>query len=193
MKDQGVTLIELLVVIAIVGILVVALGFSYVGWQGRYKVEKATKDIYSDLMTARSMAMTRNRFYFADFNFPAPPAGKGTYRIAEDANDDSAGDADANGEIDAAGHTFLPSFPKTVDYAISSDAGGIITFDKRGIISSPSLLPPVTEVVVCITAGSDAAPDYDCIEISQTRLTIGKLTKQISNGGACNEANCEAK
>ena len=193
MRDQGVTLIELLVVIAIIGILVVALGFSYVGWQGKYKVEKVAKDLYSDLMTARAMAATRNRDYLADFNFPAPPAGKGTYRIAEDTNDDSEGDADANGVIDAAGHTILQSFPKTVEYEISSNTGGIITFDKRGTISWPSLLQaiPIDPAAICLSTTAD--PDYDCIEISQSRLIAGKLTTQISNGGACDATNCIAK
>jgi hypothetical protein len=47
-----------------------------------------------------------------NFNFPSSPAGDGTYRIAEDIDEDAEGDNDADGVIDVAGHTFLPSFPK---------------------------------------------------------------------------------
>lgn len=174
MKDQGVTLIELLVVISVIGILAVALGFSYVGWQGKYKVEKAAKDMHTDLMTARSMAMTRSRDYFATF----PSAT--SYSLIADVNDNGSAD-------DAA----LATFPKTVEYTISSDAGGTITFGKRGLISAPSLPSVSAEVVICLSTTAD--PDYDCIEISQTRLIMGKLTTQISNGGACNATNCVAK
>ena len=134
-NNSGITLIELIVVISVIATLAAALGFSYVDWMGKYKVEKATKELYADLMNVRCMAMTRNRDHFADFNFPAPPAGHGTYRIAEDTNGDCEGDADSNGEIDAAGHTFLPSFPKTVEYTISNNfVSKIINFDKRGIV-----------------------------------------------------------
>ncbi len=102
MKNRGVTLIELVVVISIISILVIALGFTYQGWVGGYKVEKQTKELYSDLMNARGMAMTRNRAYFVDF----PTAT--LYRLSADtaAVDDytQAGDglwdADANVVLD---------------------------------------------------------------------------------------------
>jgi prepilin-type N-terminal cleavage/methylation domain-containing protein len=61
MNKGGVTLIELTVVFTIIGILAVALGYSYADWMGKYKVEKATKELYTDLMNARYMAVTRNR------------------------------------------------------------------------------------------------------------------------------------
>jgi prepilin-type N-terminal cleavage/methylation domain-containing protein len=155
MKNRGVTLIELVIVIAIIGILVIALGFSYQGWMGRYKVERVTKDIYSDLMTARSMAMSRNRSYFVDFPTPT------SYTMFEDSNDDSVFDpADAE----------LPSFPKTVEYDITW-AEGAIAFDKRGLIQPEGTIRLVTL--------ND--PDYDCIVISQTRINMGKL----DGGGAC--------
>jgi prepilin-type N-terminal cleavage/methylation domain-containing protein len=173
MKDQGVTLIELLVVISVIGILAVALGFSYVGWQGKYKVEKAAKDMHTDLMTARSMAMTRSRDYFTTLTTTS-------YSVIADVND--------NGVADDAARA---PFPKTVEYTISSDAGGTITFSKRGLISSPSLPSVSAEVAICLSTTAD--PDYDCIEMSQTRLIMGKLTTQISNGGECNATNCVAK
>ena len=129
-NKRGLTLIELIVVISIIGSLAMVLGFSYVDWMGKYKVEKATKELYTDLMNVRFMSMTRNCDHFVDFNFPAPPAGYGTYRIAEDTDDDAEGDDDADGIIDAAGHTFLPSFPKTVEYPITNNfANKIINFN----------------------------------------------------------------
>jgi len=181
-NNRGVTLIELIAVISIIGILAAALGFSYVDWIGKYKVEKATKELYTDLMDVRSMAMTGNCAHFADFNFPAPPAGYGTYRIAEDTNEDDEGDNNSDGVIDAAGHTFLQSFPKTVEYPISNNfVSKIINFDKRGIIQPSG--------TICFFTDND--PDYDCIVISRTRIIMGKL--KPGNGGECNADNCAKK
>lgn len=168
MKNKGITLIELSVVVSIIGILVFALGFSYVGWQGSYRVESEAKQIHADLMTTRAMASTRNRFYFADFNFPVPTAGFGAYRIAEDTNDDAVGDADADDVIDAAGHMFLPSFPKKIDHQLTWDSDDgtddIIVFDRRGLVS-----PPGTIRII-----STADPDYDCIIVESTRINLGE-------------------
>jgi prepilin-type N-terminal cleavage/methylation domain-containing protein len=172
MKDQGVTLIELLVVISVIGILAVALGFSYVGWQGRYKVEKAAKDIHTDLMTARSMAMTRSRDYVVDFPTTT------TYRVGEDTNE--------NGAIDAGEP--LPTFPKRSEYvfnaferddaALTTTAVVITTvgivFDKRGLISGDALFNPETPTSGIIRLTSTADPDYDCIAVAQTRIAMGK-------------------
>ena len=172
-NNRGVTLLELIVVISVVGILASVLGFSYVDWMGKYKVEKATKELYADLMNVRCMAMMRNSNHFVDFNFPAPPAGYGTYRIAEDTNGDCEGDDNADGIIDASGHTFLPSFPKTVEYPITNNfIGRIINFDKRGIVQ-----PRGKALGGTICFFTDKDPDYDCIVISPTRIIMGKLTQ----------------
>jgi prepilin-type N-terminal cleavage/methylation domain-containing protein len=189
MNNRGVTLVELIIVIVVVGILASALGFSYIDWLGKYKVEKATKELYADLMNVRGMAMTSSRDHFVDFNFPAPPAGCGTYRIAEDTDEDNEGDEDADGVIDAGGHTFLPSFPKTVEYTITNNfENKIINFDKRGIVQPRGQAAGGT---ICLLTDND--PDYDCVVISQTRIIMGKLAKQKSNGGECKASNCVKK
>jgi len=191
--NKGVTLVELLVVISIVGLLAIALGFSYVGWMGSYKVESAAKGLFSDMMDARARAMQLNRSYFIDFPTTT------TYRMSVDDSDGTAKVTDGDGifqpqanpaVVTAGTDTTQPTFPKTVEYAISSDAGGTITFDKRGILSSPSLTP-TNPVAVCLS--TTATPDYDCIQLSQTRIIMGKLDTQISNGGLCNATNCVEK
>ena len=203
MKERGVTLVELIVVISVISILVIAMGFSYISWQGAYRAEKATKDLYADLMEARTMAMTQGRMCFADFNSPVPPPGSGRYRIACDPvlNDDGQGDIDSNGVIDA-GHEFLESInPKTVDYPIIfGGAGTIIDFGKSGIVQleDPAALPNWS---LCLTMPVnltyEVIPDYDCINISQTRINMGKLRTSILNGGDCRPSeiggDCAAK
>ena len=155
-NSRGITLIELLIVFAIIGILGSSLAYAYSGWMGRYNVEKQTKEIYSDLMTARMMALTRNRAYFVDF----PSAT--TYRIVEDTNDNNAINA-------GTGDTVLPSFPKTVEYDNNANGFGIpltFKFNSRGLIS------PLR--TIWITHSTD--PDYDCIVISSTRINMGQMS-----------------
>lgn len=176
-NSLGLTLIELMLVITIIGSLAVALRFSYADWMSKYKVEKATKELYVDLMNVRCMAMTRNRLHFLDFNFPAPSAGQGTYRIVEDTDDDCKGDADANGIIDAGGHTVLPSFPKTVEYPITFSKR-IINFNTNGLVEPKGQALGGT---ICFFTDND--PDYDCIVIAPTRISIGKLKNRKATEG----------
>ncbi len=176
MNARGMTLVELLVVTGIVAILVVAFGFSFRGWIGSYRIESEVKQIQSDLMRARTLAMQRNREFF--FDLPTTTS----YRIREDTN----GDDDATV---VAGDTVLPTFPKTVIEAMTW-AGGTVIFDTRGTVQ-PSALALGATGVLCVFSAPPLTPDYDCIEISQTRINLGKLTNQ--EGPACNEAACVAK
>lgn len=155
-NSRGVTLVELLTVSMIVGILGVSLGFAYSGWMGSYRVEKQTKDIYTDMMTARVMAMDRNQTHFADFTSGT------TYRIVEDTNENSAINV-------GAGDTVLPAFAKTVEHNNNANGFGIpltLKFDSRGLIS------PLR--TIWITHAAD--PDYDCIVFSSTRISMGKMS-----------------
>lgn len=190
MGQRGVTLIELLIVVSIIGILAIALGFSYVGWQGAYKVESATKQIYADLLSAKSMAMTRSYNYFVDF----PSAT--TYRISQDDSDGTAkvtgGDDLFEPQVDPNvvtpdTDTTLTTFPKTIAYQVAQRTGpvGIIEFNKRGIaqvIDTAGNVLAFSDVTLQLNSTNDA--DYDCIVISQTRTAMGKWN--VPTAGVCN-------
>ncbi|MHB8880586.1 MAG: prepilin-type N-terminal cleavage/methylation domain-containing protein [Thermodesulfovibrionales bacterium] len=68
---------------------------------------------------------------------------------------------------------------------------GTVAFTKRGMITTP-LIPAVrNDSSVCIFTDydnngvSDYDPDYDCINITQTKLYLGKLSTQNTAGGIC--------
>ena len=179
LTESGVTLTELIVVVAIVAILAVALGFSYQGWMGRYKMEKQIKGIYTDLMDARARAMGRDRNFLADF----PTAT--SYRVAADDDGDTAVDPPPSTEV-------LPTFPKTLEYDM---AGGVlIMFDSRGLIytvppppNPPVLIDPGPVTFRLAAAGQPGyeAPDYDCIELTASRIKMG-LWNNLPAPGVCN-------
>lgn len=163
MKNKGVTLIELIVVVSVIGILVIALGFSFQGWMGKYRMESQVKEMYTDLMNARARAMQRNRMYFV--NFPNTTS----YRIFEDTNPAP----DGNGTLEIANDAqVLPT--KTIQYALTW-GGGNITFDNRGLLSPNG--------TIRVTSTLD--PDYDCIVLFATRINMGKWNATTTN--------CDAK
>jgi prepilin-type N-terminal cleavage/methylation domain-containing protein len=181
---KGITLVELLVVISIVAILAVALGFSYSGWSAKYKVESQVKQLYADLVGARVRAMQRGMTVFTDF----PDSTH--YRVIEDTNGNAVVDTPPT-------DTLLTGYPKEVDYVLSasslddstspatvtSQAIGsvVISFDKRGLLSCPTLFSLGTQTRGVISFASTASPDYDCISISQTIISMGQMS-----GGVCN-------
>ncbi|PKL51554.1 MAG: hypothetical protein CVV37_05855 [Nitrospira bacterium HGW-Nitrospira-1] len=168
MKNKGITLIELLIVIAIIGILIIALAFSFEGWTGKYRVESQIKEMYADLMNTRVKAMSRNRVHFVTI-------AANQYTIHED----TAPAPDGNGVQDV-NDTQLPGFPKTnLRYGLAwalALGGDTVTFSTQG----------TTTALGTICAYTTFDPDYDCIVISPTRINMGKIAVQ----GVCNADNC---
>jgi prepilin-type N-terminal cleavage/methylation domain-containing protein len=162
-KDDGITLIELIVVISVIGVLAVALGFQFQGWMGSYKVESQIKEMYVDLMNARAMAMQKNRMHFVVL-------GAKQYTLYEDTNPAP----DGNETLETSSDSQV--LQKTTDYDIvpALEAGVTqFSFDKDGLISDVSN-------GATIRFSSTVAPDYDCIELSPTRINMGKW-----NGTSC--------
>lgn len=193
---SGITLIELIVVIAIIGILMVALGFEFTGWRGRYTVESETRNLYNDLMNARVSAMNRNRDYFITWTNTAYTVYEDTYNAAFPSS------PDGDGILQIASDRRLEGFPKTTEYVLCWP--GLYTLpliiDRKGFMSflgKPDPEPPdgaqlrIDPDKDCNDGIHDKEdppsflfkknPDYDCLKIMQeTRIKMGKWNVQTN-------------
>lgn len=151
-EESGVTLVELLIIISIIGILTVALGFSFQGWLGNYKIESELKQMYADIMDVRTRAMTQNRMHFIVIN-------SGNYTVYEDTNDNNTANP-------GAGDTLL----KTTTLQYNAGWTGTITFNTKGLTASSAAIS------IPITLPSGAYPDFDCIVVYQSRVGMGKMS-----------------
>jgi Tfp pilus assembly protein FimT len=165
-KESGVTLVELLVMMSVAAILVVALGFSFQGWIGNYKVESEVKQLYTDIMDARTRAMTQNRMHFVQIN-------ANNYTVYEDTNDSNT----FNPGTGATDDHPIPEFsvsgsfvaqPKTLHYA--SGWTGTISFNTKGLATS------ATEIAIPLTFPSGTHPDFDCVDVFQSRVSMGTMS-----------------
>ena len=161
MRNSGVTLIELLIIVSIIGVLVVAMGFSYEGWMGNYRIESQTKELYFDLTDARTNAMTRHRMHFVTLDTQQ-------YTIIED----TSPWPDGNTILEPADNQILQ---RRYEYNYQLGVVGAallpqtITFNTRGIMS---WAPAVNEMTFRFINTRD--PDLDCIVIEQSKIWMGE-------------------
>ncbi len=164
MDNKGFSLIELMVVVSIVGVLSLALGTSFQGSMAANRVEGQIKELYSDMMRARALAMQRNRIYFVAIDPAAAPDPN--YQITEDTNRDGVLNV-------AAGDTDLFPTPKLFSDPVIW-GGGTIQLNTNGTIGTLGVIELVKDM------STSTIPDYNCIELLGTRIKTGRM-----NGGNC--------
>ena len=168
MRDQGFTLIELLIAIIMIGILA---GMAVAGSANlvrKYRVESEAKELYSDLMDARILAMHKNRTHFVNLT-------ASSYSIYDDTNPAPNGDGTCQTDSDT---LVFPAKPLKYDI-VWNGSSDRVEFSGRGLAN--------TNKTLCIY--SDVKPSCDCIVISPTRISLGKLRSQ----GTCGSEYCEAQ
>jgi prepilin-type N-terminal cleavage/methylation domain-containing protein len=158
-RDDGVTLIELLVAVTIISILVFAGAIEFQGWYGSYRVESQVKEVFADLMNARSRAMQRNTLHFVQVT-------ANNYQVYEDSN--------GNGALDAGTDNKWWTNPKPLNYP--SLQTGVITFNVRGLVMTNPAPPAGTEAYMRFNRGTNR-PDYDCILLGTTNVNPGTRIK----------------
>jgi type II secretory pathway pseudopilin PulG len=148
MKEQGISYIELVVVMSVICTVTAALGFDYYDWGKKFAAEKIIKELYTDMMHARLMAVIRGRDHYVVLSDSA-------YSVVEDTNDSGKHDA---------GDTTLPNYPKQLEHPVQwNNSGNVVIFNKRGI------MPKWRTIHV---ASTDA--DYNCVAVSETRVIMGR-------------------
>jgi type II secretion system protein H len=180
---HGFSLIEMLVVIAIVGIIAGLATVSFAGLARKYKIDNQVRRMHADFSNVKVMAMTKGRTHFVTLNAngytgyedsdPAPD-GNGTLAVGSDRVV-----LTSNQSLNMSTVTNQQSLP----IAWSGDAE--IDFSSRGLCTTkPNNTIPNT---VCVFSSVNTR--YDCINVSATRITLGKLAVQ----GVCSAANCQAQ
>ncbi|MDA8429295.1 MAG: prepilin-type N-terminal cleavage/methylation domain-containing protein [Geobacteraceae bacterium] len=168
MNRRGFTLIELLIVIVVAGILLSIAVLNFAEYLRKGAVERQTKEMYSDLMAARTAAVTQR----SPKRVIITPT---VFRSISSSIGSSIG----------LSTTKVLSHPVTWSGKSASDTEVEIDFDERGTFNIDAGNGNTT---ICIEPSVQSA-QYDSIVVYSTRIHLGK----VAFGGACNSDNVTVK
>ncbi len=159
----GFTLIELIVVLSIVAILMVAMGFEFVGWRDKFSAESDIKTMYATLSNARAQAIQTKSVHFVNI----PEAEAYNYYVFID----NSPYPDGNGELDtSADGVFMD---ETLSFIIAAQDRHF-GFTKSGLIFTDSgILQSPRWIRISSPEGEVLNSDYDCLELVSTRINLG--------------------
>ena len=169
MSNRGFTLIEILIVIALIGILLSIGTLQFSDYIRKGAVERQTKELYSDLMTSRTAAVTQR----SSKRVVITPT---VFRFVS---------SSLGGGISSGSTTRVLSKPVTWTGKAASDTQTQIIFDERGTFNIDIANGNTT---ICVEPSLETA-QYDSIVVFSTRIHMGK----VAFGGACNSANVTVK
>lgn len=158
----GFTLVELLVVMGIISALVVAFGFSFIGWRERYYAEADTKAVQAALMDAKVLAMREGRYIFVNI----PAAEPNIIRIYRDSDPAPLGDGQLATDKD---EKVGPDV--TLSYFIDiGDDYRHLWFNARGYMLHPQIFDDAKRVfqirIMDPEDRSTADADYNCLDLN---------------------------
>jgi len=145
---------ELIIVVGIFGLLLGMSAIAAHDWLINAQVEDQMREMYSDLMNARASAMQRNRTFFVTL-------GANQYAVYED----SSPPPDGDDHLQTGTGQDTRVTQRTTKYTLgTSGTVTLFTFSNTGLVSSDFSVRGI----------SNASPAFDCIDLSTTRILMGK-------------------
>lgn len=154
-NSYGMTLIEIAVVVSIIGILF-AISLSFQGWIRKYNIERAIREIHTDILNARYLALSENRIICVGI-------GSNSITIKGDYDPYPDGDGDCND----AGDRIITQ--RNTPYELINSLSNSFNFQKDGFTNKNGNIRT-----------KDSSSYINCIDIYFTRISLGAW-----NGSNC--------
>lgn len=158
MNKHGFSLIELIVTMAIIGILLGVAGINFFDWQRKSQIERQTRELHTDLNSARMESVFRKARHRVTFQ----PSSYILRRYSSDNEAYTAG-------------TIINT--RNVTYQLTRETGGDISdvsveFDARGLLTGANFSS--SNLVLRVNPVASGA-SFDCLIIHVARTNMGKM------------------